>query len=111
MTEVSLGAVSPIIKFLPYQKRWLADKARFKLGRFARQTGKTFTTSGEIVEDCVDAIVRGAIHAAGYETLLGMFRKVQTIARERGERLAKSEKNTPGPSNNSPRDTGAVVVL
>jgi hypothetical protein len=29
---------------LPYQRRWVDDKARFKIGMFARQTGKTFST-------------------------------------------------------------------
>ena len=33
----------PLITFLPYQKRWLDDRSRFKIGMFARQTGKTFT--------------------------------------------------------------------
>ena len=39
----------------PYQTRWLKDKSRFKLGRFARQTGKTFTTTLEIVDDVHEA--------------------------------------------------------
>lgn len=39
----------------PYQARWLKDKSRFKLGRFARQTGKTFTTTLEIVDDVHEA--------------------------------------------------------
>lgn len=39
----------------PYQVRWLKDKSRFKLGRFARQTGKTFTTTLEIVDDVHEA--------------------------------------------------------
>ncbi len=39
----------------PYQQRWLNDKSRFKLGRFARQTGKTFTTTLEIVDDVHEA--------------------------------------------------------
>lgn len=38
-----------------YQARWLKDKSRFKLGRFARQTGKTFTTTLEIVDDVHEA--------------------------------------------------------
>ena len=29
----------------PYQRRWLDDKSRFKIGMFARQSGKTFTTT------------------------------------------------------------------
>jgi phage FluMu gp28-like protein len=44
-----------LIKLLAYQRRWLADRARFKIGMFARQTGKTFTTALEVVEDCLDA--------------------------------------------------------
>ncbi len=42
-----------------YQGRWLADKSRFKIGMFARQTGKTFTSCLEIVDDAVEAEIRG----------------------------------------------------
>lgn len=47
-----------LITLLPYQQRWLADHARFKIGMFARQTGKTFTTALEVVEDCLGAEAR-----------------------------------------------------
>ena len=43
----------------PYQRRWLDDASRFKIGMFARQTGKTFTTTLEIVDDCVAADMAG----------------------------------------------------
>ena len=43
----------------PYQQVWKADDARFKIGLFARQTGKTFTTTLEIVEDCQRADLAG----------------------------------------------------
>lgn len=46
---------SPIIKFLPYQRAWIADDSRFKIGMFTRRGGKTFGASGEIVDDCVKA--------------------------------------------------------
>lgn len=42
----------------PYQQDWVADRARFKIGMFARQTGKTFTTTLEIVDDCYEAAVK-----------------------------------------------------
>lgn len=42
-----------------YQQRWLADDSRFKVGMFARQTGKTFTTTLEIVLDCLKAEASG----------------------------------------------------
>lgn len=37
----------------PYQLRWMRDRSRFKIGMFARQTGKTFTTTLEIADDCL----------------------------------------------------------
>ncbi|WP_440410645.1 terminase large subunit domain-containing protein [Neorhizobium petrolearium] len=40
-----------------YQRRWFQDKSRFKIGKFARQTGKTFTTTLEIVDDAYAAAV------------------------------------------------------
>ena len=43
----------------PYQQRWLADQSRLKAGMFARQTGKTFTTTLEIVLDCLKAESQG----------------------------------------------------
>ncbi len=43
---------SPYV-FYPYQRRWVETKARFKVGMFARQTGKTFTTTYEIAQDCL----------------------------------------------------------
>lgn len=50
---------SPVITFLPYQKRWLADEARFKIGMFTRRGGKTFGACGEIADDCFKAEIAG----------------------------------------------------
>lgn len=58
----------------PYQQRWFLDRSRFKLGMFARQTGKTFTTSLEIVDD---------VYAAEAEK-----RKSRWVVLSRGERQA-----------------------
>lgn len=65
----------PIIKFLPYQKAWLDDDARFKIGMFARQTGKTFTNCAEIVKDCVQTEINN--------------KKTRWVILSRGERQAK----------------------
>lgn len=43
--------------FLPYQKRWINDKCRFKIAEKARRTGMTFAQSYEDVEDCLKKIV------------------------------------------------------
>lgn len=50
---------SPIIHFLPYQKAWITDDSRFKIGMFTRRGGKTFGSCGEIVDDCVRAEMDG----------------------------------------------------
>ncbi|QFQ88257.1 terminase [Paracoccus kondratievae] len=43
---------APVVNFLPYQRKWIEDQSRFKIGMFSRQTGKTFTTGGECADDC-----------------------------------------------------------
>lgn len=48
------------VPLLPYQQRWFMDRSRFKIGLQARQTGKTFGTTLEIVDDCFEAYARGA---------------------------------------------------
>lgn len=49
----------PAVPLYAYQRRWLMDRSRFKIGMFARQTGKTFTTTLEIVDDCFTAWAEG----------------------------------------------------
>lgn len=62
------------ITIYPYQRRWLQDRSRFKIGMFARQTGKTFTTTLEIVDDCFQAASEG--------------RRARWVILSRGERQA-----------------------
>ena len=33
---------SPLEALLPYQQKWVFDEARFKIGVWSRQTGKSF---------------------------------------------------------------------
>jgi phage FluMu gp28-like protein len=65
----------PAIQLPRYQHKWLLDKSRFKCGIFARQTGKTFTTTLDIVDDAFQAIAEG--------------RRSPWIILSRGERQAK----------------------
>ena len=51
------GSQSPIL--LPYQQAWVADQARHKVGMWARQTGKTWSTTLELVLDCIRAEAAG----------------------------------------------------
>ena len=47
-------ANEPILNqiLLPYQRKWVADDARFKIGMWSRQTGKSLSSAGETVRDC-----------------------------------------------------------
>lgn len=65
----------PAVPLHGYQLRWLRDRSRFKAGMFARQSGKTFTTTLEIVDSCFEAAA------------LGRFERWVILSR--GERQAK----------------------
>lgn len=39
-------------RFFEYQRRWLRDDRRFKIGLWARQTGKDYTCAAEAAMDC-----------------------------------------------------------
>ena len=43
-----------VITLTKYQKRWVEDKSRFKIGKWSRQAGKSFATSLEAVLDCFE---------------------------------------------------------
>jgi len=49
----------PALPLYGYQRDWFNDRSRFKIGMFARQTGKTFTTTLEIVDDSFAAVAEG----------------------------------------------------
>ena len=50
-------AKSPAIPLYQYQKDWINDKSRFKIGMFARQSGKTFSNTLELVDDCFQSAI------------------------------------------------------
>ncbi len=66
--------MKPVINFLPYQRAWIDDKSRFKIGMFSRQTGKTFSTGGECADNCF--------------TSWAEDRKTRWVILSRGERQA-----------------------
>lgn len=73
------SAIASALQLYQYQLAWLNDKSRFKVGMFARQTGKTFTTTLEIVLDCLEAEAQG--------------KKTRWVILSRGERQAKEAMN------------------
>lgn len=44
--------MSPIL--LPYQRQWVQDRSRFKIGLMSRQSGKSFSTTLEAVDDSLE---------------------------------------------------------
>lgn len=73
----------PVITFLPYQKRWLADVSRFKIGMFTRRGGKTFGACGEIADDCFQAEI------AGRKTRWTILSRSENTAKEAMEEALK----------------------
>ena len=72
----SMGSAAEARAILyPYQRRWIDDQSRFKIGMFSRQTGKTYTSTLEIAEDMVKAEVEK--------------RRVRWVILSRGERQAR----------------------
>jgi phage FluMu gp28-like protein len=70
---------TPALTLYAYQRRWVQDAARFKIAMFARQCGKTFTSTLEIALDVVRA------EAAG--------RRTRWVILSRGERQAREAMN------------------
>ncbi len=66
---------APAVPLYGYQKKWFADRSRFKIGKFARQTGKTFTTTLELVDDSFEHMLSG--------------RRTRWVVLSRGERQAR----------------------
>lgn len=63
------------VLFHPYQQNWISNESRFKVGMFARQTGKTFGTTFELAKDCQLADIEG--------------KRARWVILSRGERQAK----------------------
>lgn len=49
----------PAVELLPYQKQWMGDQARYKIGLWSRQVGKTFVATLEIIDDIFEKLVAG----------------------------------------------------
>lgn len=71
--------ISPALPLYAYQQQWLQDQSRFKIAMFARQAGKTFTSTLEIVLDCVKADIEG--------------KRARWVILSRGERQAREAMN------------------
>lgn len=69
----------PLIRLHTRQRAWIEDTSRFKAGMMARQCGKTYSSTLELVDDCLDAEVNGG--------------KRRWVILSRGERQAREAIN------------------
>ena len=67
----------PVLPLLSYQKRWVHDKSRFKMGLWARQTGKSFSTSLEAVDDCLEQRTDWVFLSSGERQSKELIRKAK----------------------------------
>lgn len=59
--QVARAFTEAAVPLYEYQVKWIQDKSRFKIGMFARQTGKTFTTTLEIVDSIFEGMANGRV--------------------------------------------------
>jgi phage FluMu gp28-like protein len=68
-------------RLLPYQEKWVDDRRRFKIGLWARQTGKDWAAAAEAVIDCFrNPGTFWAIVASGERQALESLRKARDWA-------------------------------
>jgi phage FluMu gp28-like protein len=68
---------TPLDILLPYQRDWTGDTARFKIGLWGRQTGKSFSTAAEAVADAYQRKTTWVTLSAGERQALEWMRKAQ----------------------------------
>lgn len=59
-----------------FQRRWMVDKSRFKLGRMSRQIGKSFIVSLEAVDDAIETGQNWILLSAGERQSKELMQKV-----------------------------------
>lgn len=74
------GSLNPLSILLPYQRDWVQDHARFKIGLWARQTGKSFVTAAEAVADALTRKTTWVTLSAGERQALEWMRKARDWA-------------------------------
>jgi phage FluMu gp28-like protein len=70
---------APIVRLHTRQRAWVEDKSRFKAGMMGRQCGKTYGSTLELVDECLDYEVNGG--------------KRRWVILSRGERQAREAMN------------------
>lgn len=69
--------VAPAVNLYDFQKAWLADHARFKIGNMSRQIGKSFMVALEVVDDAMATGDDWVLLSAGERQSKELMEKVQ----------------------------------
>ena len=72
--------ITPLDSLLKYQRHWIDDAARFKIGLMARQTGKSWTSALEAVRDCLERKTTWVCLSAGERQALEWMMKAREHA-------------------------------
>lgn len=69
--------VAPAVNLYGFQKRWLADRERFKIGNMSRQIGKSFGVALEVVDDAMETGDTWVLLSSGERQSKELMQKVQ----------------------------------
>lgn len=69
--------VRPAVNLYGFQKRWLADRQRFKIGNMSRQIGKSFGVALEVVDDAMETGDTWVLLSAGERQSKELMQKVK----------------------------------
>ena len=86
-----MGSSEPAVKLTEYQKNWVMDKTRFKIGMFTRQGGKSFATALEAVLDCLEYTTTWVFLSAGERQSKELMSKAAMHARAAGKVIEEIE--------------------
>ena len=87
----------PPVPLYDYQKAWVGDRSRFKVGLWSRQAGKSFATSLEAVFDCYEKPKNSWVFlSAGERQSKELMAKAQVHARAINLAAIPDEARLPG---------------
>jgi len=69
--------IAPAVPLYGFQGRWFTDRARFKIGNMARQIGKSFIVSLEVVDDAMETGADWVLLSAGERQSKELMAKVK----------------------------------
>lgn len=87
----------PAIRLTQYQKNWVQDQSRFKIGVVTRQGGKSFGTALEAVLDCVERKTTWVFLSAGERQSKELMQKAAMHARAIGKAIESIESEFTAP--------------